>query len=378
MANELVQYEGQRPAPLATAGYYMPVAKVAEAVERVNMLNAFTQQVMREGVDYGAIPGAGTKKVLLKPGAEKLASFWGLVPDFVVVRSILDFDGTEHGGEALLYYHIRCDLYRDGMKVGSGEGTCNSRESKYRWRKAERTCPNCHGAFIIKGKAEYGGGWVCFKSKGGCGSKFKDGDQSIEGQTGGRVPNPDIADLDNTLLKMAEKRALIAATLIATNVSDHFTQDLLEDDAIEGTYTEAPPAAAPVSAPKGKAKQAQEPPPANGNGDRKGVSEKTLKHLHALGVELYGGEWDSKRPALVQWASSKRVTSSKELTETEAGYLVAKLAERKAAAKPAPAVPDDVNFGMGETPFEDDDDAPVPAIHVAEQPALVQGGGKVY
>ena len=127
MANELVQYEGQRPAPLATAGYYMPVAKVAEAVERVNMLNAFTQQVMREGVDYGAIPGAGTKKVLLKPGAEKLASFWGLVPDFVVVRSILDFDGTEHGGEALLYYHIRCDLYRDGMKVGSVEGTCNSR-----------------------------------------------------------------------------------------------------------------------------------------------------------------------------------------------------------------------------------------------------------
>lgn len=35
------------------------------------------------------------------------------------------------------------------------------------------TCPECGKAgTIIKGSAEYGGGWLCWKKKGGCGAKF--------------------------------------------------------------------------------------------------------------------------------------------------------------------------------------------------------------
>ena len=41
-----------------------------------------------------------------------------------------------------------------------------------------------------------------------------------------RVPNPDVADLVNTIQKMAQKRALVAATLIATSASEFFTQDV--------------------------------------------------------------------------------------------------------------------------------------------------------
>jgi hypothetical protein len=33
-------------------------------------------------------------------------------------------------------------------------------------------CPTCGVNAIIKGKEEYGGGWLCFKKKGGCGDKF--------------------------------------------------------------------------------------------------------------------------------------------------------------------------------------------------------------
>jgi hypothetical protein len=40
------------------------------------------------------------------------------------------------------------------------------------------------------------------------------------------VPNDRIMDLANTILKMADKRALVAATINATGVSDLFTQDL--------------------------------------------------------------------------------------------------------------------------------------------------------
>jgi hypothetical protein len=45
-----------------------------------------------------------------------------------------------------------------------------------------------------------------------------------------RIPNPDVADVVNTIQKMAQKRALVAATLIATSASEFFTQDMEDAD----------------------------------------------------------------------------------------------------------------------------------------------------
>ena len=45
-----------------------------------------------------------------------------------------------------------------------------------------------------------------------------------------RNPNPDGADVVNTIQKMAQKRALVAATLIATSASEFFTQDVEDAD----------------------------------------------------------------------------------------------------------------------------------------------------
>jgi hypothetical protein len=47
-----------------------------------------------------------------------------------------------------------------------------------------------------------------------------------------RVPNPDGADVVNTIQKMAQKRALVAATLIATSASEFFTQDVEDADPV--------------------------------------------------------------------------------------------------------------------------------------------------
>jgi hypothetical protein len=55
---------------------------------------------------------------------------------------------------------------------------------------------------------------------------FAADDPAITSQTEGRVPNPDLADTYNTVLKMADKRALIAAVLNGTAASDVFTQDV--------------------------------------------------------------------------------------------------------------------------------------------------------
>lgn len=216
---------------------YMPIADVQVARVRYQAMKEFVSGILKVGVDFGAIPGTD-KPTLLKPGAEKLATFFGLAPVFEIVEKELDWTGREHDGEPFFYFHYRCRMMRGDRLAAEGEGSSNSFEKKYRYRSANRKCPKCGQETIIKGKQEYGGGWICFAKKGGCGAKFKDGDQSIEGQETGQVKNPDISDIVNTLQKMAQKRAYVAAVLLAVNGSEYFTQDI--EDFIEGTYVIEP------------------------------------------------------------------------------------------------------------------------------------------
>src|SRR3990172_741514 len=213
----------------------MPAMSITESVNRYNALVEFVQRIMRQDVDYGVIPGT-TKPTLLKPGAEKLCTLFGLSSRFLIVNQMLEWGDAEH--EPLFMFNYKCQLSRGDVLIAEGDGSCNSRERKYRYRDQQRVCPNCHKATIIKGKQEYGGGWVCFVKRGGCGWKFKDDDTIITSQQVGQILNPDIADQVNTIQKMAQKRALIAATLIAVNASEFFTQDM-EDLTIEGEYTTA-------------------------------------------------------------------------------------------------------------------------------------------
>lgn len=207
-----------------------PVIDVAQALDRMARLQEFCAKYLEEsadggtdGGDYGIIPGAGKKKVLLKSGADKLCDVYALADTYLILTR------TEDWESGLFAYDIECRLSSrvDDSLVGSGLGSCSSFESKYRYRAAGRKCPKCEKTdTIIKGKAEYGGGWICFAKKNGCGAKFRDGDKSIEGQDVGRVENPDIVDTRNTVLKMAKKRAKIDAVIGVTRSSGIFTQDL--------------------------------------------------------------------------------------------------------------------------------------------------------
>ncbi len=204
---------------------FLPVMSIGVAVQRRDTIVQAVQKLMKDGQDFGAIPGT-TKPTLLQPGADKLNNLFGLVPRFFVNSSEEDWAGERHAGEPFFGYTVTCQLYRGDYLMGEGLGSCNSWESKYRFRKSERVCPSCRKDSIIKGNKEYGGGWLCFKKKGGCGAKFKDGDPIIEAQIVGKVNNPDIFDQVNTILKMANKRAKIAATLNATSAHEFFTQDM--------------------------------------------------------------------------------------------------------------------------------------------------------
>lgn len=217
--------------------FLSPAATIQEALARYAIVGEFASKVLKVDHDYGVIPGTA-KPTLLKPGAEKLSSLFGLSPAFVFTEKDLDWTGEKHGGEPFFYFQYLCTMYAGERIIAQGVGSCNSWEKKYRYRNADRLCPKCGKATIIKGKEEYGGGWLCFVKKGGCGAKFSDTDQAIVGQQTGQVKNPDPADIVNTIDKMAQKRALIAATLIATNASEYFTQDM--EDFYPGTFVDVP------------------------------------------------------------------------------------------------------------------------------------------
>jgi len=248
--------------------YLSPVVNVTTALTRYQDMKDFIEKVLHPGIDFGMIPGTNTKAVLLKPGAEKLAAFFGLTVTYEIVEKVTDWTGKDHG-EPFFYFFYKVKLLRQGIVAGEGEGSCNSWETKYRYRKSERVCPGCGAEAIIKGKAEYGGGWICFAKKGGCGAKYKDGDPEIENQQTGRVPNPDVADIVNTIQKMAQKRALVAAVLNATNASDWFTQDV-EDYVVDGSFTE-------VKEPEAKPRQQEQPKPEAKKASSRPLAPDTLK-----------------------------------------------------------------------------------------------------
>src|SRR5262245_7252041 len=239
----------------------VPVLRVEKAVKRHQAIVKFVKTLMNEGHDFGKIQGTD-KPTLLKPGAEKLTTFFGLSKRFHLAEKVEDWSGADHGGEPFFYYSYRCALYNGDLLIAESDGSCNSFESKYRWRKAERICPACGASAIIKGKAEFGGGWICFKKKDGCGAKFPDGDQEIESQQVGRVPNPDVCDLVNTIQKMAQKRAFIAATLLAVNASEFFTQDV--EDLVAESNGDDRPAAAKRSSSSTPPRSAVQPSQSNG------------------------------------------------------------------------------------------------------------------
>lgn len=197
------------------------VVPVDQVKHQVGMIHNLMKKVMKQGEHFGTVPGCGPKKTLLKPGAEKIAFTFRLAPKYEFT-----VEDLPNGHRA---YDVTCRLYTIGTDifVGEGSGYCSTMESKYRYRKAERNCPVCgKEGTIIKGKAEYGGGWLCFKNKGGCGAKFHDGDSDIEQQEVGKLENDNPADQYNTVKKMGMKRAFISAVLTATAASDVFTQDI--------------------------------------------------------------------------------------------------------------------------------------------------------
>jgi len=239
----LQERDAELTAPMARhqAARKTPAAEITagELVKRMELIEEAKRTAMKEDVDYGRVPGTD-KPGLFKPGAEKLAVLFKLD---VQPRNEVIWGPAEH-----LTVISRATVYHapTGTRLGYGEGICSSRERSRAYRKQERTCPECEQPAVIKGKAEFGGGWLCWRKRGGCGAKFPDGDERIEAQEVGEIENPDLPDTWNAVAKMGKKRAYVDAVLSVTGASAIFTQDIGADPS--DTTTSAGPEHGPVVA----------------------------------------------------------------------------------------------------------------------------------
>lgn len=244
--------------------FLAPVVGVEDALRAYQAKKELIDGIMKSGVDYGTIPGSA-KPALLKAGAEKATSFFGLSTKFTDAETIEDWTGKDHNGEPFLFYRQSCTLYRGERMIASADGSCNSWEKKYRYRWVT-SIPAGIDASLLKtrdGKAsefafavekgetsgKYGKPadyWQKFRDAIDAGTAVKikrktsKGNEMDAWEIGAIeycLQNDEIPDLANTILKMAQKRALVAATLIATGLSDYFTQDI-EDFIPPGQYVE--------------------------------------------------------------------------------------------------------------------------------------------
>jgi hypothetical protein len=219
-----------------------PMQAVELVKERYAAIRKIKEDLMHPGIHYGHVGLTGDPKkdkdkkpALFQPGAQVLAAVFGLEPEETLEACIERWDDPQ---EVFLYYRFKFNMRANGKVVGTGQGSCNSKEVKYRYRDSSRKCPDCGAEAIKKSKfPSQGTGrleWYCYAKIGGCGSKFDESDPAIVDQVVGKRINPDIGELANPILKMAHKRGFIAAVLMATMASEFFAQDPEFDPDLKG------------------------------------------------------------------------------------------------------------------------------------------------
>lgn len=147
---------------------------LGRSLQAIGSFQQLVRSQFKQNHDFGVIPGTGNKPTMLKPGAEKIVMLLGLTSEYEIVESTRDFE------KGFFQYQIKCKLLKNGVIVTEGMGAANTKERKY--------------------------------------------------------VRQDPFSVDNTVLKMAKKRALVDAALLVGSLSDIFTQDM-EDMDLAGEAT---------------------------------------------------------------------------------------------------------------------------------------------
>jgi hypothetical protein len=195
MSNEVIEMQRRESAGLVAGEVHR--FSLVEIRERVNLVQEVMRGIMKKDTHYGTIPGT-PKPTLYKPGAEVLCVTFRIAQEY----QIIDLSDA-----LTARFRVTCVGRHQvsGIVLGEGVGECSSAEEKYKWRKAV-----CTEEFDLMPESMRR-------------LKFSMWNNKLEKKIQVRT---EAADLSNTVLKMACKRAMIAMTLNVTAASDIFTQDI--------------------------------------------------------------------------------------------------------------------------------------------------------
>lgn len=185
--------DNRAPTEMAPLRLLRPIAQPADLLRAHEEARALITGVLKEGRDYGKIPGTD-RPTMYKAGAERLAIAFGLFPRFTILEKEIDHDRVttwvkrrkefqgvqgsrtfkgwveEHGESRGLYRYVQvCEIVdrASGSVIGSYPGAASTMESKY-------------------------------------------------------IDRP--RDSENTVVKMSAKRAFVGAMLVVTGLSDQFSE----------------------------------------------------------------------------------------------------------------------------------------------------------
>lgn len=169
-----------------------------QVLQHAMVVQEVMQAVMKPEVHFGKIPGTD-KPSLFQPGADKL---------LMAFRIATVFDIEDLSTADCVRYRVTCRGVHQvsGVELGSCVGEASSNEEKYKWRRAVND-KEFEATPITHRRIKYA--------------------KSYEAKQIRTEP----ADVANTVLKMAEKRAKIGMVLNVTGASDMFGQDLEDLDA---------------------------------------------------------------------------------------------------------------------------------------------------
>lgn len=261
---------------LAVTNYGERSLTAVEIRAQVNLIQDVMRSVMIEGTHFGQIPGTQTHS-LYKAGAEKLLSTFRLA-------AIPEVEDLGERGEA--HYRVVVKVYTPaGTLVGAGIGECSSQEDKYAWRRP--VCPEEFEATPEDRRR------VKF-AKGQGGKVYKN--EQVR-------TNP--ADVRNTVLKMAKKRALVDAVLTVTAASDCFTQDI--EDLPDELREEIAEAAGRTVSPGARAVQTAKPV----ESPERDAAIAAAKDAASQGVQAFREFWAG-------WPAQKRALVADRMDELKA------------------------------------------------------------
>lgn len=147
---------------------------VANAIKENTAIAKIISEVLTDKIHYGLIPNTRVK-VLYQAGADVLVRIYGILIEYAIVNQVIDLNNH------LIDFDIKATALYRGQKIGEAIASCNSLEKKYK-------------------------------------KQFLDKDGNI-------IPGSSPYEIKNTLLQMAEKRAMVRVVRKIFGISGSFTQD---------------------------------------------------------------------------------------------------------------------------------------------------------